>query len=510
MNAPLNFGLLDSAQRAALHVGPQDATPFDPRALVLYGRCRKDPKIGFAAGKLDQIEIDPCRLMLELAPSPGTERTLTEASGSFGGLVAPTNVSVAAGGTIYLADRANALVKYFDPCDCVFKPLPCMPTPRVKSPAPELHHFVPLDRLNDPTGLAVSGTQLLIADRGNHRVVVVGLIGAVPRAALRLPASTGLRNLWSPFAIAVDSDRRIYVSDPDHARLDVFSPEGRWLKAYLQLGAIGALAIDCGDRLYAVIGDYSHDAHGAKVPAAVEIVEGVAKPIIETVAELRSRFPHNPARSDQAGRLHLLCASGQHSLFDVSGSPVSEKSSAALLPLALNGTYESQPLDSNRRGCVWHRVVLTGCMPEQTRIEMQTTTSDVALNAAELMDLPAQAWSRVLTIDSMSKGVADALVLSPPGRYLWLRLVFAGSGKASPRVSRIVIEFPRVSLRRYLPGVFGMDELAADFTDRFTALFDTTLRSIERRIDTIRYNAGKRFARVACRVDRRDAGPAMA
>ena len=194
---------LGPTQQAALHVGPQDALPFDPRALVLYGRCGADPEDGFAAAALDQIEIEPCHMLMELARTPDAERRLFEASGSFGGLRPPMNVAAAAGGTIYLADRGNALVKYFDPCDCDFKPLPCIST--APTDATNTHHFVPLDRLSDPTGLAVFGTQLLIADRGNHRIVIVGLVGAIPRAALRLPGSTGLRSQWLPFAIAVDS-----------------------------------------------------------------------------------------------------------------------------------------------------------------------------------------------------------------------------------------------------------------------------------------------------------------
>ena len=483
MTAPaFPTGALGPAQQAALHVGPQDALPFDPRALVLYGRCGGDPKDGFAAGALDQIEIEPCHMLMELAPAPGAGRGLIEASGSFGGLKPPLSVAAAAGGTIYLADRGNALVKYFDPCDCAFKPLPCIST--APAATTNTHQFVPLDRLSDPVGLAVSGAQLLIADRGHHRIVIVGLVGAVPRASLRLPGSTGLRALWSPFAIAVDSGRRIYVSDPDHARLDLFSPEGRWLQGWTAMGAVGSLAIDCDDRLYAVIGDYARDGAGNPAPAAVEISDGAIKPISDTVARLRTRFACNPAPNDNAGRLHLRCASGQAAIFDLQGLPVAEKNAAALLPVAKTGSYRSKPLDSRRRGCIWHRVVLTGHLPAKTRIDVQTTTSDVALNDAELADLPAQAWSALISIRSMAGGVADCLVMSPPGRYLWLKLVFAGDGRSTPRVSRIVIEYPRVSLRRYLPAVFGMDPVSADFTDRFTALFDTTLRSIERRIDT--------------------------
>src|SRR5262249_21218409 len=37
---------------------------------------------------------------------------------------------------------------------------------------------------------------------------------------------------------------------------------------------------------------------------------------------------------------------------------------------------------------------------------------------------------------------------------------------------------------RYLPAVYGQEPVSADFTDRFLALYDTTLRSIERQLDT--------------------------
>ncbi len=70
-----------------------------------------------------------------------------------------------------------------------------------------------------------------------------------------------------------------------------------------------------------------------------------------------------------------------------------------------------------------------------------------------------------------------------------LPVAAARSIGATPRLHRrsrgSSFEFPRVSLRRFLPGVYGMDPTSADFTDRFTSLFDTSLRSIENRIDTL-------------------------
>ena len=43
--------------------------------------------------------------------------------------------------------------------------------------------------------------------------------------------------------------------------------------------------------------------------------------------------------------------------------------------------------------------------------------------------------------------------------------------------------YPRVSLRRFLPAVFGEDPTLSSFLDRFLSIFDTTMRSVEREID---------------------------
>jgi phage tail-like protein len=482
---------LSAAQRAAMHVGPTQGLPHDPLALVLYARDGADASIGFAVGALDAVEISACNPALILAPSPGADRRLTESSGSFGGLKSPTNVAVARNGTVYLADRGNALIKYLDPCDCSFKPLPCFVAQGPIVPAddcvPISSGVAPLNELRDPTSLAVAGHELIIVDRGHHRVILMDLIGSVPRAALRLPASTGLREAWTPFAAAVDSHGHIYASDPDHARIDIFGRDGRWHKAWMGLGKVTHLAIDIDDILLAVIEDVDVDATGKLVPGAFEIIDGHRRALAPRALAAARRFACNPIAVDSAGRLHLgaACTIPADAVFLAQGYPVKQEDKVAPLLYATSGSYRSAALDSRRRGCVWHRVQLAGRLPERARIDVQTTTSDVELDAGELADLPAQAWSDIVSIRALEGGTADALVRSPPGRYLWLRLALSGDGQSTPSISQIVVEFPRVSLRRYLPGVYGMDPVGADFTDRFTALFDTTLRSIETRIDTM-------------------------
>jgi phage tail-like protein len=64
-----------------------------------------------------------------------------------------------------------------------------------------------------------------------------------------------------------------------------------------------------------------------------------------------------------------------------------------------------------------------------------------------------------------------------------LKLVLSGDGTATPCLASAEVEFPRISLRRYLPAVFGAEPVAADFTDRWLAIFDRTLRDLESVID---------------------------
>jgi phage tail-like protein len=84
-----------------------------------------------------------------------------------------------------------------------------------------------------------------------------------------------------------------------------------------------------------------------------------------------------------------------------------------------------------------------------------------------------------------------------PGRYLWLKLLFQGDGATTPELESVGIEFPRVSLRRYLPAVFGAEPVSADFTDRWLAVFDREFRAIESTID----RQARLFDPLACPAD---------
>lgn len=128
--------------------------------------------------------------------------------------------------------------------------------------------------------------------------------------------------------------------------------------------------------------------------------------------------------------------------------------------------------------------MLDGDVPAGTSIGVATYTSEALLPDAHVQALPERAWDTNLTVREIAGGTWDGLVRSQPGRYLWLRLRFRGTGEATPTLRAVRVEFPRIPLRRYLPAVFGEDPVGADFTDRLLAVFDTTLRGIEHEIDT--------------------------
>lgn len=159
-----------------------------------------------------------------------------------------------------------------------------------------------------------------------------------------------------------------------------------------------------------------------------------------------------------------------------------ESSDSPTEPLVDQAAYLTVALDSGIQRCQWHRIVLNAQIPAATSILIRTYTAEVALALDIIRSVPDADWDTHPVARNVD-GEWDCLIRSEPGRFLWLRLDFVGTGRVSPKVFNIDVEFPRISLRRYLPAVFGENPETADFTDRFLSLFDTTFRQIESQID---------------------------
>jgi phage tail-like protein len=430
--------------------------PHDPLTLRLSGAD------GWrASAALDQVEVDPGDGSLRLVATWPPGLGIDDPWGSLGGVIPPRHVGLAPDGAIYLADIAGRRLLRFDPCTCHFPPLPCL-TP----PGGELRT------------LAASADRLYLA--AGDRVWVLQRRRWATLATLQPPAGA-VPTRWQPKALTLDARCRLWVGDPANGAVHLFDRLGRWRRAVAGLGAVHALAFDTAGRL--------HVASGAKV----RVLDGEGR-VVETVERperLVDRFPPLPFAFDSQGRLALgaLCrafgapAAGD-GLFDEQGKPVA----GMLVPFqpgvaGTTGRYLSLALDSRIHRCVWHRVAIRAELPPGTRIALRSRTAELDLPTGLVEDPADSAWSPAEGFGAADVGRGEALIVSPPGRYLWLELTLVGRGDAGPRVREVALEFPRISLRRYLPAVWGGEPVTADVADRLLAIFDSGLRSIESRVD---------------------------
>ena len=458
--------------------------PHDPTSWLLNGH------VGWQSAKLDQIEYLRPKKSLVLQLVPESRRSLTEASGSFGGITTPGNVAIGPDGSIYLLDAVSAQLKRFDACGCTFQNVPCFggagDGPR---------------QLLNPHGIGICSGNLLVCDTGNHRLSVLTLHSFVLRGHWQPPAAAYegphpvLHNIWEPFDLAFDRYGKIYVTDVANAAVHIFSPSGWWQKCFPGIGAVTWIVTDCGNNVFVVVTGPPDTIRSLNPDGSTVGVESRPE-------DLAPQFPAIEFLVDPEGLMHLgaLCApSGaaagnppikcppnqppERGLFDRHGNVV-QRCSAPITPTYLtSGTYISVALDSELYRCQWHRVILRGDTPPGSRVVVSTYTAEAVLTDDQIQNLSVDEWDTNQKVDDTKLGEWDCLVRSGGGRFLWLKLEFQGNGKATPRVDSIEIEFPRISLRRYLPAVFSEEPTSADFTDRFLSLFDTTLRSIETEVD---------------------------
>lgn len=448
---------------------PVPAPPHDPTFWLLGADT------GWRAAALDRVEIAPADGSLALAPLPGSGRSVTETSGSFGGVALPTNVAIDPDATLFLLDQQTATLKRFDRCTCEFQPVPCVGG---SGPGPR--------QWRDPHGIGICGGNLFVCDTGHHRLTVFGLRGWVLRGFWAPPATAGLSNVWEPFDVAFDRRGRVFVSDGANGCIHRFYPSGHWETCFSGFGKVTHLAMDGRDRLHVI-------TDGDEGRIRVVDTDGKTLEVMSRPERLATRFPELPVAIDAAGNLDLtsMCAGIDRRchgplrtsrVFDLAGNVTSTADTIGLLYSA-EGSYLSQALDSRFYRCQWHRVIVRGEIPPGARVVVDSYTAEAEQPIAQIQDLPDAAWETRQIAHNVKGREWDCLVQSGGGRFLWLRLTLNGGGSVTPALESVRVEFPRISLRRYLPAVFAADPVSADFTDRFLGIFDTTLRSIERHAD---------------------------
>ncbi len=430
--------------------------PNDPSWMLLDGRD------GWPiAPPSSRISISPldCALVLQSLPSgPGA---LADPSGRFGGLVPPPNVALADDGTLWLLDRMSGKLRRFDNCSCTFIDVPC-----TAGIGPGARQLVA------PVAIARRGRDILILDGGPPGRVLVFAAHGFALRAISQPPRGAVPQPWQPAAIAVAPDGRTYVADIANGAIHVFDRGGTWRVAWTGFGAVAAIAVDRFGRIYTLV--------SRENAVRISNSTGTQAALATDVDAVRDCFaPLAGLSSDSAGRINLASRCMGAGWFDSSGNP----STATLSEpptFAASGLWLSSALDSRIGRCQWHRVILKLDLPRGTSLSIQTYTSEVEQPIDLIAELPLSSWMSVPPATSTAR---EALILSSPGRYLWLRVTLGSTQQATPRVHEVRIEYPRISLRRYLPAAFGPDPVSADFTDRLLANFDRGFRSVESQID---------------------------
>lgn len=185
------------------------------------------------------------------------------------------------------------------------------------------------------------------------------------------------------------------------------------------------------------------------------------------------------------------------------------------------GRVETYALDSERYGCVWHRVFLEACLPPGTSIQVQARASDDLYPVPRLPRAPAEgavptpdparfplgsrtpddeegwlpvgaldrraAWADVPFAPASPPGIEtlEGLVKCPPGRYLWLRVTLRGTKRRTPALAAIRATFPRPSILDHLPAFWRGDPDAAKTMDETLSLFEGFLTELDVRIDAL-------------------------
>ena len=159
------------------------------------------------------------------------------------------------------------------------------------------------------------------------------------------------------------------------------------------------------------------------------------------------------------------------------------------------GVIESPVLDGRDPDCVWHRLMLDACIPDQTTVVVATRaandTTELSLtdwqpeprpylrgNGTEQPFVPGR--------QADGAGTWELLFQQARGRYAQVQLTLLGNGRSTPRLHALRAYYPRFSyLEHYLPGVYRAEATSAAFLDRFLANTEGFYTALEDKIASV-------------------------
>jgi phage tail-like protein len=413
----------------------------------------------------------------------------------------PAGVASDDAGDIYLTDPGRHWLVKLEACSGRSRRLPCLGGRGTGA-----------GQFNRPRGLLVGhGRRLYIADSGNHRVQVVdlptgGLLAIWGRDPPQPSAEIGLFD--GPWGLAEDGAGYVYVVERGGRRVQKFDGGGAVVPAFWD--ALGPAAAGLLIRpSYLALG-----THGGKEQLYLLDVGLHEVLVVSTSGELLARWPlpagMAPVGIAATGRAVYIgdAHAGQLLQFNPDGRPAGatpdHRGAIAALgtwcdqyllwhpgvptgvarlrldaAFVLEGSFVTGPVDSSAARTTWGRLqAMAEPLAEDAHLQLFTLTGEQPAPIADLGQLsPADGWQ------ALPADVFDALVLNPPGRYLWIGGRLWGCGHSSPRLAQMRVRFPPDSYLRYLPAIYSEEEQSRRLLEQMLALFESVLDGVEGEID---------------------------
>ena len=315
------------------------------------------------------------------------------------------------------------------------------------------------------SGVAASREDVYVLDAGRGLILVMSRLG-YPRQILRLP--------WVPTAVCGLPDGAAVLGTQDGTATVrwhrtgslTLQPEGlglgegTWTR--IAAGNDGLVyALEAASSVAAVI---SPDPYPGQLATTTtdgpSVLAAIRPPGLDVDTTGGLRLPGLTRRVNRSGQ--SACEAPATTLTH----PV----------LYREGNWISTRLDSGIYRCPWHRIRLQAQLPPATSLQVSTYSQDEPTDDAPVPAIADADWR---PMGPVRPGDNDLLILSNPGRYLWVRLDLAGDGYGTPSVASLRLEYPRNSYLRFLPAVYSADPGSADFLARYLAIAQTSVEDIE-------------------------------
>lgn len=433
----------------------------------------------------------------------------------------PAGIAVDIDGTIYFSDSSGHRLLKIDGCDGKWAPLPCIGGENGKP-----------TQLNTPRGLLIPPHRrsLFVVDSTNHRIQIfdiaslqlVDIWGQANAAGPPRPSSE-LGRFNTPWTLTADAAGNVYVADYGNQRVQKFNALGQvvsifWdnVKTHLRRPSDIAASV-AGDKthLYILAQDanavwkvFVSDAEGHPVldDTGAPITFGgghLQKPMGIAASEAAVYVGDNDKRSvfvfkqDNAKRDNSFVFAGEAvgyqgpvaalALDGRGGLLVHTGTALAPVRLAINQGYRtegvlwsSQPIKVGDAKVRWHRLkALMGELTSNAHLQFFIYTADddhADPPKPDLRSLDSSPWRRI------ALDVTDLFIGGDPACCLWIGAHFSGSGRATPVVSQMRVEFDHETYLHHLPAIYSNDAVSREFLVRFLSLFESFFSETESKI----------------------------